>query len=63
MNAQDIRGKAFVLGKQIKELVQQFEDETDTTVTDIALARIDEFSLSPTRRRALGFVHVGVRVL
>ena len=63
MNAQDIRGKAFALGEQIKELVQQFEDETDTTVTDIALARLDEISLLPTRRRALGFVQVGVRVL
>jgi len=58
MNAQEIRDKANALGDVVKGLVERFEDETDTTVTDLAMVRV-EYPL----RDELVCIQVGVKVL
>lgn len=60
MNAQVIREKGFALGEQIKDLVWQFESETDTTVTDLAVCR---GTVLGERHGPILSVQVGVKVL
>ncbi len=60
MNAREIREKADKLGQAIKDLVSEFEIQTDTTVTDLAMVR--DNSLGQNWGKELICVQVGVKV-
>jgi len=63
MNAQEIREKANALGITIRDLVARFENETDTTLIDLALVRADEWLAIGQSRQDLACIQVGVKVL